>query len=241
MEVIIFTLLVVIIILLIWDTYFLKRLLTKHKTGSQVVDLEKYYELKYNINLIKSLATIFIFILGFLGYNSYNSLKGKIEDEVASEIELYKKEINKHKDEISQIEDSLNYLNESLDKLRNFKNDISEDIMTVRQQVSELNNRVNQTKDAFKTSPKIYVVKNYTFPYDLKNQPKSYHIKFNELKTFKGEKIKSFKTPPAVFTVSDEGEFKIMEITNTGFVMKMVDIYDIQSKYNLDIWIASYR
>ncbi len=113
--------LIIIIILLIGEIYFSWKNFTLHKSGQKILSDERYYELKYHINLLKSISAILIFVISFLGFSSYKDLKGNLFTET-------EKEIDKQNKYIFLLESRLDSIALSVDTLNKIKSRINTEI-----------------------------------------------------------------------------------------------------------------
>src|SRR5690606_37617796 len=111
-------LLFIIIILLIGDFFFLRKIYNFSKKRKQIATDEKYFELKYNINLLRAISAILIFTIGFFGYSSYKDLKNKLNSDL-------EESTVKQNDKILKIGQNIEFLKKDIDSLESLKEELS--------------------------------------------------------------------------------------------------------------------
>jgi len=233
METLIIVFLFIIIIILIWDTSILRRIYQLGKKSEHFLADNQYYELKYSINLLKALATVLIFVFGLIGYTTFKDIKSELENEVSlqkHEIELISKRLSGYKD--------------SLDSLDNYKNEISQGISKFDNNFSKLNSKVDILNNTLKFSPKIFVVKEQKFPFNIENAPDTVKIEFKDLFTASGERLPKFKHSPIVLVQGRSLGLHILSVNNDYFLLQPGVFYGDANKassYLYDIWIAVYE
>lgn len=228
-------LLFIIIVLLIGDLIFLYKIFKTLKKDREINPREEYFELKYNINLLKAITAILIFVIGFFGYNSYNNIKENIE-----------KDIKGQQNEISIVFEKIGALNDTINNLEVLKAKLESAIKTYEKSLKSINNKINNINSTTKYNPKIYIVKDLKFSYDKSKD--GLKIYFRDLKTMFGEKLPDFKNVPFINVSGYTISMAIVEITNEYMVVSSGSAYGRGTKqedgnyyYRFDLWIASYE
>lgn len=235
-------LLFIICILLVGDLFFLRKMYKNGVTGSQVFADEKYFELKYNINLLKSISAILIFVVTFLGYSSYKDFKSEITGDLNSSTEKQRNEIDK----LTMKTDSIKNILRTLEILRH---NLQENISNYGGNMEKLNNKVISINSTLKYNPRIYVVNDLKYLvsyYDLDQPVKIY---FKDLVTSFNEKLPIFNKPPLINLEGHSINISIIKITNEYFEIISGsttlegenDKNEARGYYTFDIWLASYN
>lgn len=225
-------LLFIIVVLLIGDLYFLNRIYKKGKKGIEIALDEKYFELKYNINLLKAISAILIFGIGYFGISSYKEFTDKINNNFNDTIKSKNIEFQK----ISKKVDSLEIL-----------------INTIKSKYQVLDHKISITNNSFKYNPRIYVVSDLKFSNSNFESGVPLKVYFKDLKTIFGEQLPIFSRPPLinVQVISVQGLSIFIDVFNVtttsvefrsgaGVSYGPDDNNLINGYYKFDIWIASF-
>jgi len=86
-------LLIVIFVLIASDVYFLWKIFKSIGKKKKSLPDEHYFELKYNINLLKAVSAILIFLLGFLGFTTYQDITSIAESNFEEKFSVQDKKI----------------------------------------------------------------------------------------------------------------------------------------------------
>ncbi len=148
-------LLFIVCVLLIGDLVFLKRLIKMSKNNSKVSENEKYFELKYHINLLKSTSAILLFVIGYFGYSSYKDLKTNIKTD-------FEKNIQHQKDEIESVSLKIKEINTSIDSLKELKNSLELVVNDYQNRLTNISQKIlsinNSTKYNRANASKIFFI-----------------------------------------------------------------------------------
>lgn len=233
-------LLIIIGILIISDLCFLYKIYRNTKDGKEVAADEKYFELKYNINLLKSIAAILIFVLGYLGYSTYKDFSDKVNKNFDEKIELQ----NKKHQEISGKTDRLR---SSVDSLEILKNSLEVLIDSYESKLKILNDKILLINNSLKYNPRIYVVKNLKFHdsnFYINNPLKIY---FKDLTSIFGEKLPNFTKPPLINVQGYSITIDVLDVTTEYVIFASGSTTDYTPNnksddeyYKFDIWMASF-
>jgi|GEM_PF-6631382 len=82
MSAIIYILLVIVGGLLIWDIRILSKISKNADGGNSKLNDEKYFDLKYQIKLLQSIAAILIFGATFFGYSTFKGIEDKFQEKL---------------------------------------------------------------------------------------------------------------------------------------------------------------
>lgn len=81
-------------VLIISDVYFLYKIFKTARLKKKSLPDERYFELKYNINLLKAVSAILIFLLGFLGFTTYRDITTIVESDFEERFNKQQERIN---------------------------------------------------------------------------------------------------------------------------------------------------
>lgn len=228
--------LIIILVLIISDVFFLWRIFKNIGKKKKSIPDEKYFELKYNINLLKAVSAILIFLVGFLGFNSYNNISENIDKDFSEKFEKQNKRID------SLTLKLFNY--ESLvDSLKTEEGEAVKNLKDINRKFVSIDNKLRKNNEALKYTTKVFVVKDLIISYEVEGVQRFY---FNKLKTFKNEKLPVFKTTPLVVLQTRYSDLTIAKITNNYielFANSMTVHIDEKTNKEIefdyfDMWIA---
>ncbi len=226
-------LLIIIVILLVGDLFFSYKILDKLENNRKENIDEKYYELKYHINLLKSISAILIFVFAFIGYSSFVDFKTDMQEDINRTLES-------QKDDISEIDSSLKNYKENLDSLIVFKNQLKNLLEVSDSDLKKINSKVASINSSFKYNPKIYIVNGLNFS-DRSEKTK---FSFSNMTTVHGEKLPRFKRAPFITVQGYMAGISILEVTTTYVLLDMNMTYMSDDgkqidNFKFDLWIGS--
>lgn len=232
-------LLFIITVLLFWDLYFLKKISKQASNKEELSDHAKYFELKFNINLIKAIAAILLFVIGYFGYSSFQEFTSNITQE-------FKTKTQKQQQELEVINNRLNQYQISIDSLELMRKQLNNTILSSEHELRRLNKKTQAIKNTLKYNPRIYVVKGLRFTKTslIKNKPLI--IYYDDLKTIHSEKLPNFNSAPLVNVQGHSIDIDIIKVTNELVKLGSYSssIYPENKKedfYIFDIWFASFE
>lgn len=233
-------LLIIILVLTASDVYFLWRISRKvgRRKKNKLPD-ERYFELKYNINLLKAVSAILIFLLGFLGFTTYRDITSIVESDFEEKFEVQEEKIRALDSIVTNYEGLV-------ESLKSEEGKSIENLNDVKREFGLINKKVAQTQEALRHTTKIYVISNLLFNTD-KEGIKTQKYWFNKLETVYGENLPKFEKPPLIITQSRDGiSLIVKEITNEYVELKasqetrMLYYTELENKPNhyFEMWIA---
>lgn len=228
--------LIIIIVLLIWDLTILRKIYKSTTNGNNILPDEKYFELKYNINLVKSVSVIGLFVIGFLGVSTVDGLKSNVTSEIETSIKT-------QDDRIEQITTKIEGLTTTLDTLENYKSELERVIKNYESNLGSINSKVAQVNNSLKYNPRIYIVNDLKYSYE--RNPKGLRVYFKDLTTVFGDKLPNFTNPPYINTEGYNIEIEIQEVTTTYVDLAsgsaLGEGIDDEDTYLYSLWIASFE
>ncbi len=233
-----------ICLLLLGDLFFLFRIYKEGMKGKKTLFDDKYYELKYNIKLLKAISAILIFAIGFFGYSSYRDLKKSIEKDIYENIDS----LNSKNEKIIK---RLNNYNDAIDSLEFFKTRLYQIIKENENEMKTINQKVFRINKTLKNNPKIFIANNLKYPFN-NDGPLGFHrvdsIRFNfkSMKTIFGETLPEFNKIPYINLQGYKADLEIIDITKTSVLIQLTSYFgdghgNFPDYYYFDLWIASFE
>jgi hypothetical protein len=217
---------------MISDVFFLRKIYKGINRKKKYIPDEKYFELKYNINLLKAVSAILIFLIGFLGFNSYNNISDNLTLDF---IERFKKQ-NKR---IDSLTTKLSDYKGFVDSLKVEENETVENLDEINRKFKSINNKLQKNQESLKYTTKVFVVKGLKYVCN-ENINRLY---FRDLKTFQNEKLPKFTTSPLVVLQGKRTHMEIWNITKDYIeVLSNMGVWDEDNPdpkfLYFDMWIA---
>ncbi len=197
-----------------WNGYTLLQIKKIHKEGEKTTPEERYYELKFKIQFLVAMFTVFAAIVGLYGYNTLEDVKQKLTNELNDSIDSLKQRLEttatilNTKDSIVRIlENDLAALSENVPKLKKGFN-----------QIEFLERRIQTINGKNILKQNYYIVTSLSFATNDLTKPVK--IYFKDLATNLGDKLPSFTRPPLIITVPDESiPVEVFGITLDSFTI----------------------
>ena len=232
------TILMVLIWLLISEKRILNRIEENIKNIGYIIpdSNEKYYELKYKIQLLTSGASIILVIGGFLGYNSVTSIK----EDIQKDLQHYKVNLQKSDSLLSELDSNKIQIEKELKVSQ-------EALRTSLHETSQLKVELLKLQKQFTPNMQTYIVKG--IPYEAgKNPSEKYRVYYKDLKTVDGNSLPNFTTPPVTNIISKgvsriiltENTTEYFEYATTSFLMLESDP-EIKPTTSFDVLITKYK
>lgn len=226
-------LLIIIVILLISDLVFLYKILSDLKKKKKKNVDEKYFELKYHINLLKSISAILIFVFSFIGYSSFVDFKADMKADIDKTLESQKADI-------TEIDKTLSDYKKNLDSLIIFKNELKSLLEVNDLDLKNINRKVSSINKSFKYNPKIYIVNGLNIP----RRSDKLKFSFSNMTTVHGEKLPKFDKAPFITVQGYRAGINVLEVTKS-YVLLDANVFYMDDdgrqidNYKFDLWIGS--
>lgn len=176
-------LLIVILVLIASDVFFLYNIFKGIGKKKKSLPDEKYFELKYNINLLKAVSAILIFLLGFLGFTTYKDITSIVESNFEEKFSIQDEKIKTLDSIVKNYEDIV-------ESLKSEEGKSIENLDDIRREFSVINKKVTQTQVGLKYTPQIFIIRGIP----ATNENKGQVVYFKNLKTIDGKSLPKFKT-----------------------------------------------
>ncbi len=202
-------LLIVIFILVISDVFFLWKIYKSIKSKKKHLPDERYFELKYNINLLKAVSAILIFLISFLGFNSYNNISENMNKD-------FSKNLEKQNDKIDDLTKKLSDYIYLVDSLKVEEGESIKTLGEINQQFGRINKKIKNSEETLKYTTKFYIVNDLKFPRNkiheqVKNETLTLY--FKNLTTVYNEKLPFFKFKPLIVLQGRGISLDVVEVT----------------------------
>ncbi len=191
-----------IIYLLVLNIRTLKKVL-KIERKKKKLDLSDahYHELNNKIQLLIVITSIIVLVVGFLGYNSVNSVIEDTKSEISKELSTYRKQLA------------------ASDSSIKIYNQIIKDMIAEKDTILQLSEGLNDLQDDYKLNAKSYFIKNIPVRPEAKdNDDNPDRVYFKNLRTSSGAKLPKFDRDPFLALIGKgEGTVIIEDITKDYF------------------------
>jgi|GEM_PF-3998068 len=224
--------LAVIIILLLVDTWN-GRKIKKLLTEETALSTDKYFELKWRINLIISFTTIAGIIIGFWGYN--------YQSQISRQLTLLESKTQ-------NIEELTNNLEEEYAALLEKGDLIEKEFDEFDSNIGQVKNEIGRVRNENLRQSQLYIVSDIDILIDSITGRQRFY--FVDLKPNNRKKLPIFYDPPVVDIIENEKEssMKIIDVTNRYFEISFKELYwafgqenaqEKKIKNKFDIWIMN--
>lgn len=220
-------LLIIIFVLIASDVFFLWKIFKSIGSRKKSIPDERYFELKYNINLLKAVSATLIFLLGFLGFTTYQDITKIVESDFEEKFTVQQIRIDKLDSIVKEYEETVKLLKSEEGKSIENLND-------VRREFGIINKKVTQTQEALRYTSRMYVVNG------IKNNHskfESFKLYFKDLTTMDNEKLPNFNSTPVVSVQSTNSLYAVEKITKEYVQLKPYMGYMDEKEALLNLWI----
>jgi hypothetical protein len=199
---------------------------------------ERYFELKYNINLLKAVSAILIFLLGFLGFTTYNDITDIVEGD-------FEEKFNIQEEKIKALDSIVKNYENIVESLKSAEGESIENLNDVKREFGIINRKVSQTQESLKYTTKVFVIRDLKFPiakFAANSRGEAFRVDFEKLVTIHGERLPKFKSKPLVMLQGKSIQLDLAEATKEYIRIGSSMTYDYGSEdpkyYYFDLWIA---
>jgi hypothetical protein len=223
------------------NTILLSRLKRQAKRSISSLNDERYFELKSKIQFVIVTGSIFLLLMGFLGFDSITSSKNAIATElkeVRSDLANTDSLLLIKKKEISDLGDSLRII------ISDYKTMMTT-VSSYNNKISEFEQSVSKVQDALHKNPRFYIVNATATTDDLEKRWRTVPpgdpvtLYFNGLNTTQGKKLPIFTKPPDVFILNSDIDLAIDSITKESIsVYFNGGLTNSNKESSFSFWIA---
>jgi hypothetical protein len=226
LEIVIF---IMIAYLIFIDRKLLRRVVTYKRDEEKLkINDERYYELNNKIQLLIVVSSVIILTLAFIGYDSINSIKSNINQDIG----LYKSVLEEYKKKIT-VYDTLNKnLGKEMDLYETFlKKSIEE--------TNRLQGVLSQLQKDYSFNVRTYMVSNIPIQKKKITGTEDYEkirVYFKDLNTIEGKKLPNFNDPPFVSIQNVGFAFAVMikEVTKGYFEYEYGELKAVDPKTGIE-------
>lgn len=178
-----------------------KKLIKKFSENKQsIFNDEKYFELKFRIQLIITTATIIMIIGGFIGFNSLKNIKDNLSTE-----------INQYRLNFRIYDSTLLSYKKQIAKLDTKRLLIEEALTTSSGETDGLKIELIEIKKKYSQKIKTYIIKDIEFEREFVGEKTIY---YRDIETIEGNELPKFSKPP-ILNILDYGLNEIHIVDNT--------------------------
>lgn len=193
----------------VWNTIVLKKFFKTSFRREQIND-QKYWELKYKI---QSLVTIFLVIVGVVGYLGIST----IDDVKKTVVKEIKPQLDSTMMAVDSLRDSLKTYSLLMEDLKSNSQQVTSSLKISKNDVQSLINTINAINKKNKIQAPVYVVNNIRIDTQIDFGDPKATIYFKDLITSSGDKLPSFTKPPTVVVAANRANFYATSITPESF------------------------
>ncbi len=239
---------------MLWNTYALWQLKKLGSKKDSSIQDEKYFDLKYRIQLFAAIFSIIIVGIGFAGYETYSDVKGTLTKGINKKIENLDTNIAEMNTQIVEMDSILDKNKKFIDVFEKEKAKMQIALFSSEEEFQELTNEIQNNFKIINNdiellankniqNPDIYIIRDYEFNYEKREKLTIY---YKNLTTVTDKKLPQFEKPPLLIIPFTRGiELYLRQNTKDYFVIERggEDIFpneDKNEKATFDIWIAYY-
>jgi|688.fasta_scaffold419072_2 hypothetical protein len=209
-----YTLLIALITLSIWNLVTSRELVKKRNQNVGAVGLSdpRYFELKYKNQFLVAMFAVFVGLGSFYGYNTLEDAKKEARTEIINSTDSLKNKLseleklmNENKSNALQLGNDFSEVSKNLPKLDGaFKR-----LSSLEQKIVNINQK-NILKQNF------YIVSTIERP--ILEKPQRLFLK--DLTTSHGDKLPNFKSPPVIIAITDSKfQVDVYNVSTESFIV----------------------
>ena len=188
-----------------------KLILLKSSNQKRNIDDERYHELNNKIQLIIVVASIFILIGGFLGYNSIESINSDIRNKISD-----------YENIIKGYDTTLANYDTLIKELEYERETVFTSLLRTTNEIESTKTNLVDLQKEYRLNAKTYFIKSVEIDQEaLKDNSKTVRVFYKELRKWNYKiPVRFEKVPFLAFMAQGEGTFSIKQITNDYFDYK---------------------
>jgi len=225
---------------LIWNIIESKKirsLLSKHKNSTES-GFDKYLDLKYQIQLIITIGAILSFLIGYLGFDTRESLL-KQSTEGIEEISILKNQRDSTQKLLDSTVSNVKFLNLFIEEVFKVKiPHLEKSLSSINTDASILKNEIKKLSKEI-SLPKIYIFEDMKL---ISNGNQQKTVYFSSLpKATNGQILPTFKTAPSISVPFKGSVVRILKVTKDYFVYEHAMNIANATTDKYDLWLVSYE
>lgn len=207
----------IILIFSLWNIIELRSIKKRLAESKFKFEDSYYFDLNAKIKSIVAIGSIIIFIIGFLGWNSFDNINSDIKNRIISTDSL-SIAINNVSNEVENISSFIETFNEVE------KKDLKRTVSNTKNEIKSLSNEIEDLSNQINTIPRnLELIKDLSISMKrygpITKESKRFY--FNEMTTYKGNKLPLFKEIPTILIFNDKG-------LNTLITEATTEFFDLQ-------------
>lgn len=204
---IIIVLLIPLVVFIAWNGWTNYKLLKLRSSNETELNDSKYFELKFKMQFLVAMFTVFAGLGSFYGYTTLEGAKVSITKEIQESIDSLNLRIRNASIEVSKRDSIVENLNYAIFQMTNSVPQLKSRTQLIEKRILDINQK-NILKQSY------YIIPEITFqPGD---KPKTYF--FKDFTTNLGDKLPQFKTPPLVLPIQEGNMIlHVINITTESF------------------------
>lgn len=220
-----------------WQLGILRSLASKIDSNPKSLNDQKYFELKYHLQLLTVIFGIIVGLAGLFGYDTYESIERRIVNAVDSRITGLTAKLDSMELTVTRVRSNLpSHAEVAL---------LDQQLKSRRAEIVKINSTIDELRSRNILKQNFYVVEEVIIPWKTyvsvverkegENVP--YVIRFNELRTNLGDKLPAFHSAPLLIPVNT-GKFTvdIRDVTAETFEMHLTNPFyvDLSQRTGLE-------
>jgi hypothetical protein len=210
----VFVILVALLVFSVWNWISRRDLKALQKQGIQTLNDSNYYELKYKIQFLIALFSVFVALAGWFGITSIEDVKNQITYDINRSTDSLNLEIIRLEKNIERKDSAVRALDRAISNLSDKQPHLNRTTEIQENRISDIENRIRGIENKNILKETMYVVESIGF----KSQGLLAKIYLKELTTKDGQKLPNFLSPPLIIPIADSNvPVYVSNITTESF------------------------
>ena len=201
----------------IWEFFELKAIRKKLEKPKPTITDSNYFDLNAKIKSILAVGSFIVIIIGFLGWNTIDGITEDVKNKLSA---------------VDSLSSSVDSINTEIENILTFieifndveKGNLEKTISETKSSVTSISNKLLNLSDQIKKIPRnLELIKDLRI--NMKEfgplTKKSKRFFYNEMTSYKGNKLPLFKENPTILIFNDKG-------LNTLITEATIEYFDLQ-------------